>query len=797
MKHRIHPSRRIGYFALALILAAFCGFAQSANAQYTVDGNPNRKFEPINMLIPTPNSYRAASGAPGKDYWQQKADYVINVELNAENRSITGSETITYTNNSPDALEYLWLQLDQNAFEKNSDKYTSQTGSMANARSLNSLKTSLEKQQFDGGFKLKAVKDASGKPLQYTVVGTMMRLNLPQALRTGQKFSFGIDWSFNIVPKEFGERSNYEFFAADSNDIFGIAQFFPRMAAYNDHTGWQHKQFLGTGEFTLVFGDYKVSITAPADHIIGATGALQNAAQVLTAEQRDRLKKAETATAPVKIVTNEEAKKNESSRSKLKKTWVFTAERVRDFGFCSSRKFIWDAMGVNVEGKRVMAMSFFPKEGNPLWEQYSTRAVAHTLKTYSKYTFPFPYPVAISANVDIGGGMEYPMIAFNAPRPDADGTYSPRVKDFLLLVIFHEVGHNYFPMIVNSDERQWAWMDEGLNTFVQFLAEQEWDRNFNSSAGFPRLITDYMKAEKNVLTPIMTTSDNIPGREYGDNSYDKPATALNILRETILGREVFDYAFKKYAQRWMFKSPEPSDFFRTMEDASGVDLDWFWRGWFYTTDHCDIAVNKAQRYVIDTRNPDVEMMNKKQDKTALPPDLTTMRNQTDIAQTVTELDSNARDYYDKNDPFAVRSWQKKDFERFVGGLNEKERAVVSSGTNFYELEFENVGGLVMPVIIELTYADSTKEIRRIPAEIWRYNNQKVSKIVTTTKPVISFVVDPYLETADTDLSNNSYPRKQVESRFQLFKNRPTNAPNPMQLERQEKAMKDGKDKGTN
>ncbi|TAE29989.1 MAG: M1 family peptidase [Candidatus Kapaibacterium sp.] len=788
--------------ASTLALSVLCLSSAPLLAQYTVDGNPNRKFEPIDMLLPSPNSYRTASGAPGKDYWQQKADYVISVELNEQTRSITGSETITYTNNSPDALEYLWLQLDQNAFEKNSEKYMTQTSTpFANQVSLNTVKRSLDKITFDGGYKIKTVKDASGKPLKYAVVGTMMRVDLPTALRTGQKFSFGVEWSFNIVPKDFGERSNYEFFPADSNDIFGVAQFFPRMAVYIDHKGWQHKSFLGTGEFTLPFGDYKVSITVPADHVVGATGALQNADKVLSPDQRSRLKQAETATAPVLIVTSDEAKKNEASRTtaaaKQKKTWVYTAERVRDFAFCSSRKFIWDALGVNVEGKRVLAMSFFPKEGDPLWGQYSTRAIAHTLKTYSKYTFPYPYPVAISANVDIGGGMEYPMIAFNAPRPDADGTYHPRVKDFLLLVIFHEVGHNYFPMIVNSDERQWAWMDEGLNTFMQFLAEQEWDRNFNSSAGFPRTITDYMKAEKNVLTPIMTTSDNIPGREYGDNSYDKPATALNILRETVLGRELFDYAFKKYAQRWMFKHPEPADFFRTMEDASGVDLDWFWRGWFYTTDHCDIALNKVQRYVIDTRNPDVELVAKKQDKTLLPPDLTTMRNQTDIAQTVTELDSNARDYYDKNDPFAPRSWQKKDFERFVNGLNDKERAIVNGGMNFYELELENIGGLVMPVIVELTYADSTKEIRRIPAEIWRYNNQKVTKQLTTTKPVISITIDPYLETADTDLANNSFPRRQVESRFQLFKGRQSSTPNPMQLERQEKAVKEGKDKGTN
>lgn len=774
-------------------------FPTDASAQYVLDGNQNRKFEPLGNILPTPNGYRTASGAPGHQYWQQKADYVINVELNDEKQSLSGSETVTYTNNSPDALDYLWVQLDQNAFAKTSETYLTETGSMSNMQnntmSLGQLKRRLEKQNFDGGYMLKAVKDQAGKPLKYTIVATMMRIDLPTPLRTGQKFSFSVEWNFNIVPKDFGARSNYEAF--DDGRIYGIAQFFPRMAVYGDATGWQHKQFLGEGEFTLPFGDYKVSITVPDDQIVGATGLLQNAAQVLTADQRNRLKQAENATAPVKIVTNEEMDKNvKATPAKGKKTWVFQANNVRDFAFTSSRKYIWDAMGVNVEGKRVMAMSFYSKEGNPLWEQYSTRAVAHTLKVYSKYTFPYPYPVAISANVDIGGGMEYPMISFNAPRPDADGTYSPRLKSALLFIIFHEVGHNYFPMIVNSDERQWTWMDEGLNSFLQFLAEQEWDRNFPSLSGFPRLITDYMNADKSKLTSIMTTSDNIPLREFGSQSYDKPATGLNILRETILGREVFDYAFKKYAQRWMFKHPQPADFFRTMEDASGVDLDWFWRGWFFTTDHCDISLNGVQRFVMDTRNPEVELQNKKQDKSMMPPDLTVMRNQNDIPKTLVEQDSATTDFYSKSDPFAVRPWQQRAFDSFLKGLNDNEKKLITSNTNFYEIELENIGGLTMPVILELTFADSTKEVRRIPAEIWRYNNQKVSKVISTEKAVISFTVDPYLETADTDLSNNAYPRKQVQNRFQLFKNRQASAPNPMQLERQEQQKPDV-NKGTN
>lgn len=782
-------------FALAVVLIQGISLPQTARAQFVPDGNPNRKFEPLGSLLPTPNGYRTASGAPGHQYWQQKADYVINVELNDETQSISGSETVTYTNNSPDALDYLWVQLDQNLFAKTSETYLIETGSMSNSMSLNQIKRRMEMQNFDGGYKLKAVKDAAGKPLKYTVVATMMRIDLPTPLRTGQKFTFGVEWSYNIVPKHFGARSNYEEFS--DGRIYGIAHFFPRMAVYGDATGWQHKQFLGEGEFTLPFGDYKVSITAPDDHVVGATGTLQNPDKVLSSEQRNRLKQAENATAPVKIVTNEEMDKTtKASPSKGKKTWIFQASNVRDFAFVSSRKFIWDAMGVNVEGKKVMAMSYFPKEGNPLWEQYSTRAVAHTLKVYSKHTFPYPYPVAISANADIGGGMEYPMISFNAPRPDPDGTYSDRKKAQLLLIIFHEVGHNYFPMIVNSDERQWTWMDEGLNSFLQFLAEQEWDRNFPSESGFPRLITDYMNAEKTKLTPIMTTSDNIPFREFGSQSYDKPATALNILRETVLGREVFDFAFKKYAQRWMFKHPLPADFFRTMEDASGVDLDWFWRGWFYGTEHTDIALNSVQRFIMDTRNPEVELTNRKQDKSMLPPDLTVMRNQTDIPKTLVEQDSAALDYYNRNDPFAVRPWQQRAFESFMKGLNDNEKKLISPTTNFYELEFENVGGLVMPVILEMTFADSTKEVRRIPAEIWRHDNHKVKKVITTTKQVISFTVDPYLETADTDLANNSYPRKQVQTRFQLYKNRQASAPNPLQLERQEQQKTDAS-KGTN
>jgi hypothetical protein len=782
--------------ALCVSIAGSCfipciqAFAQQAPPPRTTG-----KFEQLGPALPTPNSFRTASGAPGKEYWQQKVDYAINIELDDTNQSMRGSETITYYNNAPDVLEYIWVQLDQNAFAKTSETPLVSTGRFNQGRAMDFVRNMVERTEFDGGYKISAVRDASGKPLPYTVVKTMMRIDLPTPLKQGQKTSLSIDWNFNIVPNKFGERSCYEFFEKDSNYAYAIAQWFPRAAVYGDATGWQHKQFLGQGEFTLPFGDYKVSITVPADFVVAATGQLQNAATVLSAEQRARLEKAKTAKSPVLIITQKEAEQNEKSRSKQKKTWTFAAQNVRDFAFACSRKFIWDAMGVEVGTKRPLAMSFYPKEGNPLWEQYSTRAVAHTLQSYSEHTFDYPYPVSISVNAPVGG-MEYPMICFNGPRPEADGTYDQDTKYALISVVIHEVGHNYFPMIVNSDERQWTWMDEGINSFMEYLAAEKWERNYPMWCGQPRKIVDYMKIDKSQMTPLMSASDNIPNREFGYNGYGKPATALNILRETVMGRELFDYAFKKYARRWMFKHPQPADFFRTMEDASGMDLDWFWRGWFYTVDNCDISIEKVARFAIDTKNPNVEQIKKKIDKTLEAPDISQLRNKTDVAKTYLETDTAAKDYYDKADPFAVTPWDKEGFESYTTSLSAAERKLVSSNLNFYELEFKNVGGLVMPVILEITYEDGTKEIRRYPAEIWRHNNSVISKVVMTEKPVKAFFIDPNLETADTDMSNNAYPKREVQSRFQVFKNRISTSPNPMQLEKryeQKEAKKPGTD----
>ncbi|MDX5480191.1 MAG: M1 family metallopeptidase, partial [Hymenobacteraceae bacterium] len=527
------------------------------------------KFSQLGQELPTPNTYRTASGAPGHQYWQQRADYNIKVELDDENQSIKGSETITYTNNSPDVLSYLWVQLDQNIFEPKSMSNLTRTGELKEKMSLQAVEY-LTREEFDGGFKIQAVKDRNGKPLKYTINNTMMRVDLPASLKPKQSFTFSIDWNHNINnQKTLGGRSGYEYFPEDGNYLYEMAQWFPRMAVYDDVNGWQHKQFLGSGEFALPFGDYRVSITVPADHVVAATGELQNTSQVLSATHQKRWAEAVKSDKPVVIVTQEEATQAEKSKAKGKKTWVYAAKDVRDFAWASSRKFIWDAMNVKVGGKNVLAMSYYPKEANPLWGQYSTESVAHTLKVYSKHTIDYPYPVAISVHGPVGG-MEYPMLSFNGYRPEPDGTYSDRIKYGLISVIIHEVGHNFFPMIINSDERQWTWMDEGLNTFMQYIAEQEWERNYPSRRGEPANIVEYMKSAKNTQVPIMTNSESV--LQFGNNAYGKPATALNVLRETVMGRELFDYAFKEYANRWAFKHPMPADFFRTMEDASGVDL---------------------------------------------------------------------------------------------------------------------------------------------------------------------------------------------------------------------------------
>ena len=700
------------------------------------------KFAQLGEELPTPNEYRNAAGAPGHNYYQQKADYDIEVILDDKNQKITGEETITYTNNSPDNLEYLWIQLDQNVRALDSDSKLITIEKMEDFRSIQDISKKLF--EFDGGFKIEEVTTPSGRDMKFSINKTMLRIDLDKPLSAGSSVSFRIKWWYNINDRmKIGGRSGFEYFEENDNYLYTIAQWFPRMCVYNDVEGWQNKQFLGRGEFTLPFGDYEVAITVPSDHIVGSTGELQNESSVLTSEQRSRFKEAAKSDTPVLIVTQAEAEAAEKEKKTGEKTWIFKATNVRDFAFASSRKFMWDAQSVQVGGKNIMAMSYYPKEGNPLWERYSTKLVAHTIKTYSKFTVDYPYPVAISVHSK-WIGMEYPMICFNGGRPEADGTYSERTKYGMWGVIIHEVGHNFFPMIINSDERQWTWMDEGLNTFVQYLTEQEWEREYPSRRGPAYLIADYMRGDQNFISPIMTNSESI--WQFGNNAYGKPATALNILRETVMGRELFDYSFKIYCERWKFKHPSPADFFRTMEDASAVDLDWFWRAWFFTTDFVDISLDEVNWYELNTMNPDVEMAFKKVDALHL-----------------------------------------QDYEKFKEGLTEKELTLLNSGKQFYELKFTNKGGIPMPLIIRFTFEDNSTEVVRIPVEIWRRSEFEVSKVFMFDKEVSAIRLDPFLETADTDLNNNSWPEERAPTRYDLFKKKQKNE-NPMQRDKRVKEL---------
>jgi len=728
------------------------------------------KFRQLGQELPTPNVYRTASGAPGHEYYQQQADYNMSITLDDETQRIYGEETITYTNNSPDELRYLWVQLDQNMRAQNSMTQQIKTGGIFNDRTgtpqtaFNQLKNS-QFYDFDGGFKLDYVQTTSGSNLRYTINNTMMRVDLPSPLRKGQSFSFKIKWWFNINDRmDIGGRSGYEYFEEDDNYLYTIAQFFPRMAVYNDVEGWQNKQFLGQGEFTLPFGDYKVSITVPTDHVVASTGTLTNASRVLTSTQRARLAKAEKSfDDPVIIVTQNEAIEAEQNKAKSTKTWVFEAENVRDFAFATSRKFIWDAQAVDINGTTTMAMSYYPKEGNPLWEQYSTRVVAHTLKVYSKFTVDYPYEKAISVHTK-WIGMEYPMICFNGGRPEADGTYSEGTKYGMIGVIIHEVGHNFFPMIINSDERQWTWMDEGLNTFVQYLTEQEWDREYPSRRGPAHKIVPYMSGPKEEMVPIMTNSESV--LQFGNNAYGKPATALNILRETVMGRELFDYAFKEYSRRWAFKHPSPADFFRTMEDASGVDLDWFWRGWFYTTDHVDIALKDVQWYQMSTQNPDIEKPF--QEAKAEEADAHIGKPRNSVIRTMVDEVPETRDFYNSYNPYAVSEADREAYKRYRDGLTAEEAAMLDAGHHFYGLTFENQGGLIMPLVLRFTLEDGQEEVVRIPAEVWLKNEDEFTKWFNFTQPVVQITLDPFLEMADTDRSDNYWPALQEPNKFDVY-----------------------------
>ncbi|QDO92707.1 M1 family metallopeptidase [Formosa sediminum] len=767
--------KRLKYLILSAVFISAGVMAQEKAQPERKPGHTNNnKFKQLYDEFSTPNMFRTASGAPGPAYYQQQADYKMDITLDDKNAKISGAETITYTNNSPDVLKYLWVQLDQNMRAKDSKTPLIEGGGVAAGQQPGGFVSNYMEEPFDGGFNIEAVTDTSGKALTHMINRTMMRVELPQPLKSGEKFSFSIKWWYNINDHVNGRgRSGYEYFPEDGNRAYVIAQFYPRMAVYNDVEGWQNSQFWGRDEFALPFGNFEVNITVPADHILDGTGKLMNRKEVFSKEMMKRYEKAQKSfDEPVVIVTQEEAEAAEKQFSNKTKTWKLYAENVRDFGFATSRKFIWDMMAVKIGGKDIMAVSMYPKEGNPLWEEWSTKAVASTLKSYSKMTFDYPYHKAISVHAK-NQGMEYPMICWNYGRPDKDGKYPDRVKFGMISVIIHEVGHNFFPMIVNSDERQWTWMDEGLNTFTQYVAEQEFGQEYPSALspgqtaypsrrGPAAKIVPYMGGDQDFIAPIMTKGLNT--YQFGNNAYAKPATALNILRETIMGHELFDYAYREYAQRWMFKHPTPEDFFRTMEDASAVDLDWFWRGWFYTTDYVDIGVKDVKKYYVSS---EVNEATKKQAErygiavSDLPP----------LVYMVEEGSDEFKDSL-KNGSAVDNSPTLKEY--LMDNFTPEERKKLKEPKYFYNVTFEKPGGLVMPIIVEYKYADGTSKTETYPAQIWRHNDKEVSKSVASDKEIVSITVDPNLETADVDTSNNSWPRESKPSDFDAFKEKSKN-----------------------
>ena len=752
-------------YCLIVVLIVPQIYSQQVDNKKNENINTN-KFRQLYQEFSSPNIYRAASGAPGPAYYQQQADYKINVELDDKNKMIYGDETITYTNNSPQKLDYLWVQLDQNVRKKDSPSLDRDSESVVPYYIPDSFDKEFLKDSFDGGFNIEHVHDINNKPLEHIINQTMMRVNLPKPLSTGEQFSFKIKWWYNVNDhvKQDG-RSGYETFPNDTNRAYIIAQFFPRMCVYNEVEGWQNQQFWGDGEFALPFGNYEVNITVPADHILEATGELQNRKEVYSKEMMKRFNKAKRSyDKPVVIVNQQEAMDAEKSFSNEKKTWKFLANNVRDFAFATSRKYILDMMAVKIGTEDVMAVSIYPREGNPLWEDYSTITVVEALKSFSKYTFDYPYHKAVSVHAH-QIGMEYPMICFNFGRPNIDGSYSDDEKFGMIGVIIHEIGHNFFPMIVNSDERQWAWMDEGLTTFVQYLAEQEFGEKypeiiapldkFPSDRGPAQLITDYMSVDQNFLAPIMSNPENV--YYLGPNAYGKPAAALNILRETIMGKELFDYAFKTYSQRWMFKHPTPEDFFRSMEDASAVDLDWFWRGWFYTTDYVDIGLKEVNQYFVSPE-PGEEML-KMMEEQGIP------RNR---LRPLIFFEKYENDKSNLKDKSALEN------SKLLGNyLNEnyskEEIDQIDIPKYFYEVVFDKPGGLVMPIIIDIKYEDGETVRKKYPAQVWRKNDNEVRKILTSNKKITEIVLDPDNETADIDERNNSWPKKEDQTDFDKFK----------------------------
>lgn len=548
---------------------------------------------------PTPNEYRTGSGSPGPKYWQQKVDYTIKATLDTTRHEISGTERVTYHNNAPNTLPYLWFQLDQNVERPDSRASVSANAlpkglATLSPQSLHLL--GLAGDEAPLGMRIAHVRTVAANGAKadapFFVNGTSMRVELPAPIATGQSALLEIEWAYNVPELGRNTQRNARDKVKDGWE-YEIAQWYPRAAVYDDVSGWTNDQFYSQGEFYQEFGDFDVTMTVPHDHIVRATGVLQNPQEVLTSAQRARLVKAMGSSEPVFIVAPDEVMKPDTRPAgSAPLSWHFTAQHVRDFAWASSKTFIWDAMGFRYRpgGRLIELHSVYPRDAMPLWDQYSTKAIRQTMVTYGRMVLEYPYPVASNVHGSVGG-MEYPMIAFCGARPRPDGTFDPSLKWRLISVTIHEVGHNWFPMILATDERRWGWMDEGMNSFVQYYAEKDWDPNYPSTRGPAKNIVEYFKSVAQV--PMMTESD-LAYANYGNQAYSKPAATLVMLREQVLEPAQFDRAFHEYAEKWAFKKPQPADFFRTMMNGAGEQLNWWWRGIFYTTYANDQALGGVE-----------------------------------------------------------------------------------------------------------------------------------------------------------------------------------------------------------
>ncbi len=585
--------------ALLFLMISACASSNTATEddKMNLDTTADTVFEPIQIggkRVPFENQsmfrrfdwtlspYRTGSGAPSHLYWQNRADYVISAKIDTLEHVLSGRETITYTNNSPDTLRYVWVQLDQNL---SNPKMRPRLIKQADDPTQPSL---FRTSEFDGGIEItdvevitvqtvkKGKRVVSSKKTKskakFKINDTMMRIDLPEPLApNGGMVQLEMAWSF---PIPFTGRMGRE--ECKQGWVYQIAQWYPRMCVYDDISGWNTDQYLGAGEFYTEYGSFDVKLTVPANHICLATGTLQNPTEVLTPTLRERLAKAAKSDETVMIIARDEVGASFTRPKRTGElTWHYKADNVRDFAFASSAAFIWDAAQWN----GILAQSLYPVEGQQIWKE-STQYVRFSLKEFSEKWFPYPYNTMINVNGSVPGGMEYPMMIFCRER----------YNDFrLFAVTLHEVGHTWFPMIVQNNERRYAWLDEGLNSFICYYGEKEKYPERKARRGEGRDIVPYMRSETH--QPLMTHPHAI--LNLGQNAYAKTAAALVALREVVLGEERFDMAFKEYINRWKYKHPTPEDFFRTIEDAAGEDLAWFWRGWFYTTAQLDQSVDSV------------------------------------------------------------------------------------------------------------------------------------------------------------------------------------------------------------